>query len=293
MNSQRLRPRRSVLYMPGSNARALAKARELPVDCVIMDLEDAVSPDAKIAAREQVIEIVNAGNFGHREVVVRINALDTEWGLEDLEQVIASAANAVLLPKIESAEPIEATRGLLSRAGAGDLSIWIMAETPRGILNLDEIIRRQPHVEVVVLGTSDLAKELRLPASTGRSGLLPALGSAVLAARANGLDIIDGVHLALDDAEGFEAACRQGRELGFDGKSLIHPGQIAAANEIFGISESAAEHAREIESAWRDASAAGQGVAVVRGRLVERLHVDEARRVLTLYSQMNARDEQE
>ena len=266
--SQRLRPRRSVLYMPGSNDRALAKARELPVDCVIMDLEDAVSPDMKVSAREQVIEAVNAGNFGHREVVVRINALDTEWGLEDLKQVAKSPADAILLPKVESAEPIETTAGLLSRTGAGEIAIWIMAETPRGILDLDAIVRDQPHVKVVVLGTSDLAKDLRIPASAGRPGLLTALGLAVLAARANGLDIIDGVHLALDDAEGFEAACRQGRELGFDGKSLIHPRQIAAANKIFGIPESAAEHAREIESAWRDAKAAGQGVTVVRGRLV-------------------------
>ncbi len=289
--SSRLRPRRSVLYMPGSNSRAIDKGREIAADCLILDLEDAVHPDAKTAARDQVIAAVNQGDFAHREVVIRINGLETPWGQDDLRLAVRSGADAILLPKVESASEIEAVTDMLNRHGTAQMSVWAMAETPRGILDLDVITRNQSRLEVIVMGTSDLSKELRTGSAGRRSGLIHALSASVLAARANGLDIIDGVHLTLDDDEGFESACRQGRELGFDGKSLIHPRQIALANRIFGISQAEADHAREIETAWREASAAGKGVTIVRGQLIEQLHVDEAKRLLTLYSQMSARNE--
>ena len=289
----RIRPRRSVLYMPGSNSRAIEKARQLPADCLILDLEDSVHPDEKAAARNLVIAAVKQGGFGQREVVIRTNGLETPWGRKDLELAIESKADAILLPKVETAADIETTAELLSKAGANHIAIWAMAETARGISDLDAITRDQSRLEVIVIGTSDLGKELRVATSGQRTGLIHALSAAVLAARANGLDIIDGVHTALDDTEGFEAACRQGRELGFDGKSLIHPRQIAAANKIFGISESAADQARELVSVWREASAAGKGVIVHRGQLIEQLHVDEAKRVLTLYAQLSAGDRQD
>ena len=290
--SSRIRPRRSVLYMPGSNSRAIEKGREIAADCLILDLEDAVHPDAKAAARDQVLAAVKQGGFGHREVVIRINGLGTPWGAEDLQLAAQSEADAILLSKVESGAEIEAASELLSRRGTAKMAIWAMAETPRGIIDLDMITRNQSRLEVIVMGTSDLTKELRIRSADQRSGLIHALSASLLAARANGLDIIDGVHLTLDDAEGFDAACRQGRELGFDGKSLIHPRQIAAANKIFGISQAEVDHAREIETAWREASAAGKGVIVVRGQLIEQLHVDEAKRLLILYSQMSAREQQ-
>jgi len=280
-----LRPRRSVLYMPGSNGRALAKARALPADCLIMDLEDSVAPEARASARAEVAAALKTGGYGRREVVVRVNAPDSAWGADDLAMVARSGANGVLLPKVESAATLRhALQQLQAAGGAADLPVWIMAETPRGILELDRILSNQPRVAVVVVGTSDLAKDLRLPAGSGRTGLLPALGHCVLAARAHGMDIIDGVHLALDDDTGFRMVCQQGRDLGFDGKSLIHPRQIAVANECFGVTLAAADAAREIVAAWQLARSNGHGITVLNGQLVEQLHVDEAERVLALYS---------
>ncbi|HJP05003.1 MAG: CoA ester lyase [Chromatiales bacterium] len=281
---QTIRPRRSVLYMPGSNARALEKARELPADCLILDLEDAVAPDAKAAARDQVVEALQGGGYGNRELVVRVNDPNSELGETDIDAVGAAGADAILLPKVETAETISIAGDTLNSAGAPPaLPIWIMAETALGILHLDNIVAHQPRLAAIVMGTSDLAKQLRVSPHGSRAGLVHALSQAVLAARAHGLDIIDGVHLALDDADGFRDACKQGRELGFDGKSLIHPRQIATANECFGISEADAESAREILAAWETASQAGSGITVVRGQLIEQLHVDEAQRVLTIF----------
>ena len=286
MNSK-IRPRRSVLYMPGSNARALEKARELAADCVILDMEDAVAPEAKELAREQVYAVLQSGGYGRRETVVRINGLDTPWGEKDLRTMATAGANAILLPKVESAETIKIASHILHDAGAPDsLALWIMAETPRGVLDLDAIVADQPRLEVIVMGTSDLAKEMRLPATGDRAGLKHALGHCVLTARAHGLDIIDGVHLALDDAKGLLDACLQGRNLGFDGKSLIHPRQIPAANECFGISEAEVANAREIVSAWKAARAENRGMTVVRGQLIEQLHVDMAERVLAIFAVM-------
>jgi len=284
-----LHPRRSALYMPGSNGRALAKASDLPADCLIMDLEDSVAPEARVAARAEIARALQAGGYGRREVVVRVNAPDSPWGAEDLAMVARSGADGVLLPKVESPETLDLALVQLQAAGApADLPVWIMAETPRGILALDRILSNQPRVAVVVMGTSDLAKDLRLPAGSGRTGLQHALGHCMLAARAHGVDIIDGVHVALDDDTGFRIACEQGRELGFDGKSLIHPRQIAVANECFGVTAAAAKAAREIVAAWQAARNSGHGITVLNGQLVEQLHVDEAERVLALYSATQA-----
>jgi len=275
--------------MPGSNGRALAKARELPADCLIMDLEDSVAPEAKAAARAEIAAALQTGGYGRREVVIRVNAPDSPWGADDLVMVARSGANGVLLPKVESPATLDlALRQLQAAAAPADLPVWIMAETPRGIMALDRILSNQPRVAVVVMGTSDLAKDLRLPAGSGRNGLLHALGHCMLAARAHGVDIIDGVHVALDDDTGFRIACEQGRELGFDGKSLIHPRQIAVANECFGVAAAAAAAASEIVAAWQSARNNGQGITVIRGQLIEQLHVDEAERVLALYSAAQA-----
>jgi citrate lyase subunit beta/citryl-CoA lyase len=278
-------PRRSALYMPGSNARAMDKARALPADCIIFDLEDAVAPESKLMAREQVIAAVTAGGYGHREVIIRVNGLDTDWGAEDLRAIANAGADAVLLPKVEHVDTLEATFSLLTDAGApAELPIWIMTETPRGVLNLDAIAAAQPRLQAIVMGTSDLAKEMRIKPTATRTGLLHALGHCVLTARAHGVDIIDGVHLELDDDEGLQLACQQGRQLGFDGKSLIHPRQLAAANENFGVSAEEAAGAQEIVAAWQAARTAGHGITVLRGRLIEQLHVTEAERIIALHS---------
>jgi len=280
-----IRPRRSVLYMPGANTRALEKARELPADCLILDLEDAVAPESKQMARKQVHAALKAGGYGRRETIARINGLDTPWGEDDLRTMARAGADAILLPKVESAATIKKASHILGDAGApATLSLWIMAETPRGVLDLDAIVADQPRLEVIVMGTSDLAKEMRLPTAGNRTGLLHALGHCVLTARAHNLDIIDGVHLALDDAEVFRESCLQGRTLGFDGKSLIHPRQIPAANECFGISEAEAANAREIVEAWQQARAENRGITVLDGQLIEQLHVDAAERILAIYA---------
>lgn len=282
-----MQPRRSVLYMPGSNARALDKARSLPADSLILDLEDAVSPAQKGLARDQVISALAEGGYGKQELVVRINALDSEWGEEDLAAVAASPAHAVCLPKVESAEQVRQVSATLKAAGSRQ-SIWIMAETPRGVLSIDAIAGADSRLQVIVMGTSDLAKELRVPHTPARLGLLSSLGQCVLAARAHGLDILDGVHLDLEDEAGFQLSCGQGVELGFDGKTLIHPKQIGAANRAFAPSVGALERARKIQAAWSEAEAAGQGVVLVDGKLVESLHVQEAQRLLALQAAIEA-----
>jgi len=277
------RPRRSVLYMPGSNASALAKAQGLPADGLIFDLEDSVLPDAKAKARHRVVNALGIGGYGRRETVIRVNRLSTPWGQDDLKAVAQSGADACLLPKVETPDQVHEALQLLDAAGApASLSVWIMAETPRGILDLDAIATATPRLDVIVVGTADLAKALKTDFGGDRQGLLASLSACVLAGRAHGLDILDGIHVELDDVVGFTAACEQGRRLGFDGKTLIHPRQIAAANEVFGISDSELGRAEAILAAWDAAEQSGQGVTVVHGRLVEQLHVDEARRVVAL-----------
>ncbi|WP_395018314.1 HpcH/HpaI aldolase/citrate lyase family protein [Dongia sp.] len=286
-----IRPRRSVLYMPGSNERALEKARSLAADGLILDLEDAVAPEAKALARRQVADAVKAGGFGGREVIVRVNGLDTEWAGDDIAAVAKCGADAILFPKIQSAADVLQAILMLEKAGApSTLPIWVMAETPRCILNMDSIAGASPRLACIVAGTSDLGRELRIRPTPARDGAVGALTMIVLAARAHGLDALDGVHLDLADEAGYEAVCRQGRDLGFDGKTLIHPKQIDAANRAFAPTPAELEAARAILAAWKEARAEGKGMVVVGGRLVEKLHVDEAERLLALDAAITARD---
>lgn len=274
------RPRRSVLYVAGGNVRALEKARSLPADAVILDLEDAVAPEAKPQARARVAEAARQG-YGRRECIVRVNGLDTPWGEDDLRAAACAGADAILLPKVERPEQLaEAARILREAGGAAGQPLWAMIETPRAVLRLDDIAGGHPQLECLVMGTSDLVKDLRARHTPGRTEVLHALSMTVLAARAHGLAALDGVHLALRDEAGLREACRQGRDLGFDGKTVIHPAQIDAANAAFGPSADEVEQARKRLAAW--AAAAGQGVVVVDGVLVEHLHVQEAHRVLAL-----------
>jgi citrate lyase subunit beta/citryl-CoA lyase len=272
------RPRRSVLFMPGSNARALEKARTLPADALVLDLEDAVAPDMKVEARAQVLAAVRAGGYGRREIVVRVNALGTPWGRDDLAAAAEAGADAVLLPKVESAETVSAAMVAPGSAPA----VWCMLETPRGILNAPSIAAASPRVTALVMGTSDLTKDLHARATRERLPLLTSLQLCVLAARAAGITALDGVHLDLDDEVGFAAACRQAADFGFDGKTLIHPRQVAIANEVFAPAASDVDWARRVIAAHADAVTHGRGVVVLDGRLIENLHVDDARRVLAL-----------
>tara|TARA_R110000782_G_scaffold40485_8_gene93573 strand:+ start:321 stop:1163 length:843 start_codon:yes stop_codon:yes gene_type:complete len=277
--------------MPGSNARALEKARSLDADVLILDLEDAVSPAQKAVARDQVLAAVTDGGYGRRELVVRINGFDTEWGRKDIEAFANAPISALCLPKVESAAEIHAVVQVLQQAGANaNLKLWAMAETPRGILAVSEIAGAHARMDAIVLGTSDLAKDLRVPHTPQRLGMLTSLGMCVLAARAHGIDVFDGVHLDVDDENGLHTACEQGVELGFDGKTLIHPKQIAVTNQLFSPSSDTLARAEKIRLAWQAAEAEGKGVVLVDGRLVEALHVEEAVRVLAIAEQIGARD---
>ncbi|MDG4551048.1 MAG: CoA ester lyase [Candidatus Contendobacter sp.] len=277
------RPRRSMLYMPGSNARALEKARALPADSLILDLEDAVAPDAKELARKQVCEAVAAGGFGMREVLIRVNALSTKWGYEDIAMASKSGANGLLLPKVESADAIRHMEAIMRANGAPEsMRIWAMMETPRSILESQRIAESTPRMEGLVMGTSDLAKELDCAHTHERLPFLVSLGLCLLAARAAGLAILDGVYLDLNDEVGFEAACKQGQELGFDGKTLIHPKQVGPCNKVFTPKPQDVTWSRRIIEAHAAAAARGEGVVVVDGRLVENLHVESARRIVSM-----------
>jgi citrate lyase subunit beta/citryl-CoA lyase len=283
------RPRRSVLYMPGSNARALEKGRGLPADVLILDLEDAVAPDQKAAARSAVAQAVGAGGYGRRELVVRVNGLNTAWGQADLAAAATIGADAVLLPKVESADGVRQAQAILEAHGAPDaLAIWCMMETPRGILHAAEVADASPRLGCLVMGTSDLAKDLHAAHTAMRLPLLASLSQCLLAARAAGIAIVDGVHLDLADEAGFVAACRQGRELGFDGKTLIHPKQIAPANAAFAPSAEEVDWSRRIIAAHAAAAAEGKGVVLVDGKLVENLHVSAARRTVALAEAIGA-----
>jgi citrate lyase subunit beta/citryl-CoA lyase len=285
-----VRPRRSALYMPGANARALEKARTLDADVLLLDLEDAVAPAQKAEARALVVEALRAGGYGHRERVVRVNGSGSPWEAEDLRAAASSGADAVLLPKVEDAGYVRGVEAALAayRAPPG-LAIWAMIETPRGVLGADQIAAASPRLSCLVAGTSDLVKDLGARHTAGRVEVLTALSLTVLAARAHGLACLDGVHLHLDDEAGFEAACAQGRDLGFDGKTLVHPRTIATANRVFGPSAAELEQARRIMVAHAEAESFGQGVVVVDGRLVEALHVAAARRTLALADAIAAR----
>lgn len=278
-----LRPRRSVLYMPGSNTRALEKAKSIAADALVFDLEDAVAPDQKVAARELAVTAVRNGGYGRREMVIRANGFDTVWAEDDLKMIATSGADAVCLPKVESAEQVQRAAVLLELHGApASMQIWSMIETPRGVLNAAGIAAAHPRQSVLVMGTSDLAKELRIPHTPDRLGFIASLGLCVLAARAHGLDILDGVYLDIRDSAGLRAACQQGRVLGFDGKTLIHPDQVAIANEVFAPDAESVARARRLLEVWQAALAEGKGVAVLDGKLVENLHAAEAERLLAI-----------
>ena len=277
------RPRRSFLFMPGSNARALEKARSLDADGLIFDLEDAVAPDAKPAARQGIARALASGGYGTRELFVRVNALATPWGHADLVAVAAMPIDAVVLPKVESADTVRQVREILRRTDAArQLAIWCMVETPMGVLHVEEIAAACNASGGLIMGTADLTKELRARHTADRAPLRTALQLCLLAARAYGLPILDGVHLDLTDDEGFTEACRQGRDFGFDGKTLIHPKTIATANAIFAPTAEEIARSRRIVSAHAEAVAAGKGVVLLDGRLIEHLHVEEAMRTVAL-----------
>ncbi len=272
-----LRPRRSVLYMPSSNARALEKAKTIPADAIIFDLEDAVAPDAKPTAREQACAAVASGAYGGRELTIRCNGLDTEWGADDLRAACAAGPSAVVVPKVSGAAHLAEVDKQLS----GDVRIWAMVETPAAIFAAREIAAFD-RVAVLVMGTNDLAKELRAALVPGRAPLLPHLATALLAARAAGKAVLDGVYNDVKDLEGFEAECVQGAQLGFDGKTLIHPTQVEIANQVWAPSAEEVEQARRVIAAFEEAQREGRGVVTVDGRMIENLHVDNARRTLAV-----------
>jgi citrate lyase subunit beta / citryl-CoA lyase len=281
--STQARPRRSVLYMPGANTRALEKARSLPADGLILDLEDAVAPDAKAQARENVLQALAAGGYGKRELMLRINALETPWGQADAHAAAKSGADVVLIPKVESAAQVRQVATILEASGAPDSqTIWVMMETPLGILHAEEIAQAHPRLAGFVLGTSDLVKDLRAAHTALRLPIATSLGLTLLAARAYGLSILDGVYLDLENEQGFADSVQQGKEFGFDGKTLIHPKQVAKANELFAPSESEVAHARKIIAAHAEAAAQGKGVVLVDGKLIENLHVVAAKRQVEL-----------
>lgn len=284
------RPRRSALYMPGANPRALEKARTLGADVLLLDLEDSVAPDAKEQARAQVVAAIAAGGYGYRELVIRSNGLDTPWGHADLVAAATSGADAVLIPKVDSAEGVRMADRVLRAAGAPEsLRLWVMMETPRAMLAAADIAGACPRLECLVMGTSDLTKDLGALNTHDRLPMITGLGLTLLAARAFGLAVLDGVHVDLEDEAGFAAACRQGRELGFDGKTLIHPKQLAAANSAFAPTADELARARRIITAHAEAVAAGKGVTLVDGKLVEALHVETARRTVALGEAVAAR----
>jgi citrate lyase subunit beta/citryl-CoA lyase len=277
------RPRRSVLYMPGSNARALEKAKLLPADGLILDLEDAVAPDAKETARQQVCDAVKGGGYGMREIIIRVNGLATPWGYGDIAAASRTSADAILLPKVESADAIRHMEAIMKANGAPEsMAIWAMMETPRSVLESQRIAESTPRMACLVMGTSDLAKELDCAHTHERLPFITSLSLCMLAARAAGLAIVDGVYLDLKDESGFEFACRQGAELGFDGKTLIHPNQIAACNRVFTPKAEDVEWSRKIIAAHAEAASRGEGVAVVDGKLIENLHVESAQRLVKM-----------
>ena len=272
-----LRPRRSVLYMPSSNARALDKARTLPADAVIFDLEDAVAPDAKELARRQACEAVASGAYGGRELTIRCNGLDTPWGEADLRAAGAAAPAAVVVPKVSGLRHLEQVASLLPPGQP----VWAMVETPSAVFDVRAIAGFE-QVTALVLGTNDLAKELRAALVPGRAPLLPHLAHVVLGAREAGIPVLDGVYNDVRDLAGFEAECVQGAQLGFDGKTLVHPSQVEVANRVWAPDEAEVEQARRIVDAFADAEREGRGVVVVDGRMVENLHRDSALRTLAV-----------
>jgi citrate lyase subunit beta/citryl-CoA lyase len=290
-----MRPRRSVLYMPGSNARAIEKARTLPADAVIFDLEDSVAPEGKAAARQQVLNAVTAGGFGAREIIIRINGLDTEWWLDDLNAAAKAKPDAVLVPKVSIPGHLEdVAERLIDISADQKIRIWAMMETPLAMLNAGEIAAAAKDIETrlsaFVMGTNDLAKDTRAKITPGRAPMVPWLMGCVTAARAHGIDILDGVYNDLGNAEGFARECDEARDMGFDGKTLIHPNQIGTCNAAFSPSTEEVANARKIIAAFSLPENKDKGVVQLDGRMVERLHADMARRTVAIARAIEERD---
>ena len=278
-----LRPRRSVLYMPGANDKALEKAKTLPTDAIIFDTEDSVAPDMKEVAREKVAAAVASGEYGHRELTIRVNSSETEWHEADLRSAAEAAPAGIVVPKINSAAEVAAVERIIEAAGVADHTrIWAMLETPAAIEHALEIATASERLEVLIMGTNDLAKELRAALVPGRAPLLWGLGRCVNAARFAGKVILDGVYNDVKNPEGFAAECAQGADMGFDGKTLIHPTQVEPCNEAFSPSADEIDHARRVIEAFEQGLAEGKGVVTVDGRMIENLHVDNARRALAI-----------
>ena len=277
-----LRPRRSVLYMPAANERALDKAKTIPADALIFDLEDAVAPDAKPDARRNAVAAAMSGEYGRREITIRCNALSTPWGADDIAAAAKSGATAVVIPKVNSVADVDAVSVALDRAGAPtSMGIWAMIETPTAIFDARDIAAH-PRVAALVMGTNDLAKELRATQRRGRSPLLPHLATALLAAREADKVILDGVFNDVKDLDAFREECTQGASMGFDGKTLIHPSQVEIANDVWAPSPEDVDYSQRVIAAFEEATAEGRGVITVDGRMIENLHVDNARRVLAV-----------
>lgn len=286
-----IRPRRSVLYMPGSNARAMEKARTLAADALILDLEDAVAPDAKDVARQQVCDAVKAGGFGKREIVVRVNALSTPWGEADLEAVIPVKPDAILVPKVSTPADLAAIEERFAKHKADPkIAIWVMIETPLAILNVAQIANAGGRLACFVMGTNDIIKEVRGQHTPDRMNLAAALGLSVAAARHNKLVALDGVYNDIQNAEGFSAICKQGRSFGFDGKTLIHPSQLDECNRVFAPSEQEVEDARKVIAAFDLPENKGKGAIKVDGRMVELLHAEIARQTVAMADAIAAQD---
>jgi citrate lyase subunit beta/citryl-CoA lyase len=284
-----LSPLRSVLYMPSSNERALEKAKSIPCDGLILDLEDAVAPDAKPAAREAACAAAASGDYGRRTLTIRVNGIGTEWHDADLAAAAKAGPDAVVVPKVNSADEVHRLVDALETAGAPDhTTLWAMVETPLAILDALSIARSSERLSAFVLGTNDLVKELYAEHVPGRAPILPSLHQALLAGRAAGIAVLDGVYNDVQDLDGFLDECRQGRQMGFDGKTLIHPGQVDGANEVFAPSAEAVDEARGILAAWE--AGAGSGVVTFNGRMIESLHVESARRTLAIHGAVSALD---
>jgi citrate lyase subunit beta/citryl-CoA lyase len=289
------RPRRSVLYMPGSNAKALAKASTLPADALILDLEDSVAPDQKITARERVVQAVRSGGFGGREVVIRVNGPHTPWGEDDLVAACAANPDAILLPKVDGPGAVMVAARILRETETPERTrIWAMMETPNAILNAGSIaaVAADPssRLAVMVMGLNDLAKETRAKLTPGRPTMTAWLASCVVAARAHGVDILDGVYNDIQDLDGFRLECLQGRDMGLDGKTLIHPSQVDICNAVFAPTSAEVESAAAIIDAFALPENAGKGVIQLNGRMVELLHADMARRTLAIADAIAARN---
>ena len=281
--SEALRPRRSVLYMPGANERALEKAKGIAADALILDLEDAVAPDAKADARDRVCAAVRSGEYGGKELAIRVNGIGTQWHADDIVAAAAAGPDAILVPKVNSAAEVAQLVDALEKAGApAHTKLWAMLETPIAVLNAEAIVSASARLTVLVMGTNDLAKELQAEHVPGRAPLQFGLQKCLMAARLGGKIILDGVFNDIKDDDGFRTECIQARQFGFDGKTLIHPSQVEPCNEVFAPTEADIEHSRRVIAAFEEAEADGRGVVTVDGRMIENLHVDNARRILAV-----------